>query len=107
MAFEPVFQKYFQKIRFAEISTNAYIDAPLLGQSKNSHYWSFFRVTPSLMTQNTILLEELASHGYVVLSVGVPRETVTEYPDGRITGVFPDIAAELAKKDGLLTRESA
>lgn len=98
------FKNIFQKIGFAEISTNAYIDAPLLVQSEKFPLLVFFQGYTSLMTQNTILLEELASHGYVVLSIGVPRETVTEYPDGRITGVFPDIAAELAKKDGLLTK---
>lgn len=34
--------------------------------------------------QNTALMEELASHGYVVVSIGHPYQSIVVYPDGRL-----------------------
>ena len=99
------FQRIFRKIHYADILTNAYLNAPLIQTPEKLPVLIFFEGYTSFMTQNTILLEELASHGYVVISVGVPQESVTEYPDGRITGVEPWILKEMMKKDNLLTKK--
>lgn len=99
------FANIFKKIEFADILTNAYVDAPLLETPDKLPLLIFSPGYTSFMTQNTILVEELASHGYVILSVGVPDETVAEYPDGRITPVAPRIVAETNKKDNFLTKK--
>ena len=100
-----IFKNIFQKIKFADILTNAFIDAPLINTGEKLPVLIFSQGYTSLMTQNTILVEELASHGYVVLSIGVPDETVAEYPDGRVTPVDQKMVTELRKKDVFLTNK--
>ena len=100
-----IFKNIFQKIKFADILTNAFIDAPLVNTGEKLPVLIFSQGYTSLMTQNTILLEELASHGYVILSIGVPDETVAEYPDGRVTPVDQKMVTELRKKDVFLTNK--
>ena len=95
--------RIFRQIVFADILTNAFIEAPLIDAKTKLPLLIFSQGYTSFMTQNTFLVEELASHGYVVVSVGVPDETVAEYPDGRITAVDSKILAELMKKDVLFT----
>lgn len=56
----------------------------------------------SFQKQSSTLLEELASHGYVVLSVGHPRESlVVQYADGSTLRHDPDHPAWKATAAGL------
>ena len=51
---------------------------------------------PSWPTQNTALSEELASHGFVVCSVGRPGlSSGVSYGDGTVTAMRPDFAAAM------------
>lgn len=99
------FLRTFRKIKYVDILTNSYINAPPITTPEKLPLLIFFEGYTSLMTQNSILFEHLASHGYVVISVGVPQESVAEYPDGRITGVEPWVLTEMMKKDNLLTNK--
>lgn len=56
----------------------------------------------SFQKQSTSLFEELASHGYVVLSVGHPFESlVLQYADGSVVQHRPDLPAWKAISTGL------
>lgn len=56
----------------------------------------------SYQSQSTSLMEELASHGYVVLSVGHPYESlVVRYPDGTVVPQRSDLPALKTVKEGL------
>ena len=51
---------------------------------------------PSWPTQNTALTEELASHGFVVCSVGRPGlSSGVRYGDGTVAAMRPDFAAAM------------
>ncbi len=75
--------------RLASVGTHSYKNAPVAAGGPfpvvlYSHgYWAG-------MNQGTVLMEELASHGYVVASIGHPFETngVTK-PDGRVVRFDP------------------
>ncbi|MGH9872813.1 MAG: alpha/beta hydrolase family protein [Pyrinomonadaceae bacterium] len=69
----------------AVIQSHAYLDAPLL-KSKSSYPVLVFShgYIPGFLGQNTVQMEELASHGYIVFSIGHTYETVVNiFPDGR------------------------
>jgi dienelactone hydrolase len=71
--------------QLALVKTNAFLNAPLAAAHPSypvvlfSPSWSGQRV------QNTFQIEELASHGYVIVAMDHPYGTdVTVFPDGRI-----------------------
>ena len=69
----------------ALVQSHAYTDAPL-SKSKSSYPALVFShgYIPGYLSQNTVQMEELASHGYVVFSIGHTYETVVNiFPDGR------------------------
>jgi predicted dienelactone hydrolase len=66
------------------VRTHAYRDAPLAADQSRYPVLVFSHGYLSYAVQNTVLMEELASHGYVVASISHPYEAlVTSYPDGR------------------------
>ncbi len=70
----------------ALIQSHAYTDAPL-AKSKSRYPVLVFShgYIPGFLSQNTAQMEELASHGYVVFSIGHSYETVANiFPDGRV-----------------------
>ncbi len=73
------------------VATHAFPDAPLAGGGAfpvlvYSHGYG------GLVSQNTVLLEELASHGYVVFSIAHPHEALAVvFPDGRVVARSPDL----------------
>jgi len=91
------------KMTFVDILTNAYTNAPLLESTDALPVLIFAPGYSGLMTQNTILMEALASHGYVVMSMGVPDETLAEYPDGHVTPIPAEILGVFAQKDNVQT----
>lgn len=65
------------------VGTQGYLDAPVNGT--NRPVVVFVHGYNAFISQNTALAQDLASHGYVVLSVGMPGDAVAvEFPDGRI-----------------------
>jgi predicted dienelactone hydrolase len=65
------------------VGTQGYLDAPVNGT--NLPVVVFVHGYNAFLAQNTTLAQDLASHGYVVLSVGMPGDAVAvEFPDGRI-----------------------
>lgn len=86
------------------VKTHSYRDAPI-SEARPSYpvlvfshgYWG----TPA---QNTVQMEELASHGYVVLSIGHSYESsALLHPDGRLVGVSPELfrsVQEQARRPG-------
>ncbi len=70
----------------ALVQSHAYTDAALT-KSKSSYPVLVFShgYIPGFLAQNTAQMEELASHGYVVFSIGHAYETVANiFPDGRV-----------------------
>ncbi len=80
---------------WSQISTHARIEAPV---SKLQPRYPLIIYTHCYMcpvNESTRLMEDLASHGYIVASVSHPYEEVaTVYPDGRVlTGDFTRMSA--------------
>lgn len=64
--------------------SNSYIDAPLLYKTDKFPVVIFMHGFSSFEKQNLTMMEELASHGYVVLSLNHPHESIVSlFPDGR------------------------
>jgi hypothetical protein len=69
--------------RICSVTTNGYADAPLSSKKPKFPVLIFNHGFSSYMEQNTILMEHLASFGYIVVSLGHPYDGVASYPDGR------------------------
>ncbi|TFG07108.1 hypothetical protein EU522_01040 [Candidatus Thorarchaeota archaeon] len=68
---------------FALVKTHSYQDAPLSPAESSYPVLLFSHGYGGLIMQNTVLMEELASHGYIVFSIAHPYEaTVVDFPDG-------------------------
>ncbi|MEK6322549.1 MAG: hypothetical protein AABN33_12810 [Acidobacteriota bacterium] len=70
----------------ARVPSHAYTDAPL-AKSRSPYPVLVFShgYIPGLISQNTAQMEELASHGYIVVSIGHTYETLVNiFPDGRV-----------------------
>lgn len=86
------------------VKTHSYRDAPI-SETRPAYpvlvfshgYWG----TP---TQNTVQMEELASHGYVLFSIGHSHESAALlHPDGRLVGLSHELfrsVQELGRKPG-------
>lgn len=95
------------------IATHSYPDAELSDAQQTfpvilySHGYS-----QGFVAQNTLLMEELASHGYVVVSIGRPYESsVVRFPDGEVIALsesrMQQARAELAATSDLIARIEA
>src|SRR5512140_1797166 len=83
--------------RICDIVTNSYPDAPVSDKSSQFPVLIFNHGFSSYMEQNTILMEHLASFGYIVVSVGHPYDGVASYPDGRSIPVDLESVKDLSK----------
>jgi hypothetical protein len=69
---------------FRDLKTNAGRDVPLFTQIKRYPVLIFSHGWGEHFSQNSILMEELASHGYIIFSIAYHFECrYSEYPDGR------------------------
>ncbi len=67
------------------VPTHSYFDAPVSGAQEKYPVLIFSHGLLGTVYQNTVQMEELASHGYVVFSISHTYESVvTIYPDGRV-----------------------
>lgn len=83
--------------RIGEITTNSYEDASLSSKDSRFPVLIFNHGFSSYMEQNTILMEHLASFGYIVVSVGHPYDGIASYPDGRSLQVDLESIKALSK----------
>ena len=88
--------KAFSK-KLCEIKTNSYIDAPISTQQTKFPVVLFNFGFSSFMEQSSIQMENLASHGYVVISIGHPYDGAVTYPDGRALGIDKQAIRDLKK----------
>ncbi|MDP6973479.1 MAG: peptidylprolyl isomerase, partial [Pseudomonadales bacterium] len=78
--------------------TNSHVDAPLLAGSANLPTVIYSHGYTSFASQNTALMETLASHGYVVYSVQHSYDaSATVLPDRRVIPLDPAVAEEMAR----------
>lgn len=81
----PAFLKYVKHAR-----THSYEDAPLLAGARELPTVLYSHGFQSFLSQNTVLMEELASHGYAVYSVQHTYDAAgTVFPDGSVAPIDP------------------
>lgn len=74
----------------ALISSHSYLDAPLSADLSTYPVLVFSHGYTDDISGQVTLMEEFASHGYVVFSISHPYESlITQFPDGRIVLVDP------------------
>lgn len=84
------FPEFFTYLR--HVKTNSYINAPLLEGAKDLPVVFYSHGYTSYLNQNTALMEELASHGYVVVSVQHTYDSSdTAFPDGTVAPMDPKL----------------
>ncbi|TFG31976.1 hypothetical protein EU528_04710 [Candidatus Thorarchaeota archaeon] len=70
---------------FALIRTHSYVNAPLSQAESSYPVLIFSHGYGGLIMQDTVLMEELASNGYIVFSISHSYEAaVTSFPDGSV-----------------------
>ena len=86
----PAFLTYLK-----HVGTNAHEDAPLLAGAKGLPTIFYSHGYSSFLAQNSALLEDLASHGYVVYSVQHTYDSsATVFPDGSVAVVDPALVEQ-------------
>ena len=68
---------------FCDVLTNSYEDVRITDKIRKLPVLIFSHGLTATMDSNTIFMEHMASHGYIVVSVGHPYDGVASYPDGR------------------------
>lgn len=80
----------------AHSATNSYQDAPLNEAAANQPVVIYSHGYTSFASQNTVLMEELASHGYIVYSVQHTYDaSATVFPNGDVIELDPAIIQEM------------
>lgn len=83
------------------VRTNSYEDAPLLVGAKGLPTIFYSHGYTSFLGQNTVLMEELASHGYVVYSIQHTSDSAaTVFPDGAVVPMDPALAQPMQPPAG-------
>ncbi len=73
----------FPKItNLPKIITNSYENLPITSKGDKFQVILFNHGYCAHMAQNTVLMEHLASQGYITVSIGHPHEGIMNYPDG-------------------------
>lgn len=76
------------------VRTNSYPDAPLMMGPSRLPVVFYSHGYTSFLSQNTALMEHLASHGYIVFSVQHTYDSsATVFPDGDVAAMDPALAA--------------
>ncbi len=82
------FPPFFTYVR--HVRTNAFTDAPLLSGAADLPVIFYSHGYTSFMNQNTVLMEHLASHGYVVFSIQHTYDSsATAFPNGDVAPMDP------------------
>jgi predicted dienelactone hydrolase len=84
------FPEFFTFVR--HVKTNSYANAPLLEGAKGLPVVFYSHGYTSFLHQNTVLMEDLASHGYIVVSVQHTYDSSdTAFPDGTVAPMDPKL----------------
>lgn len=76
------------------IRTNSYPDAPLAAAAHDLPVVFYSHGLDSFLGQHTVLMEHLASHGYIVVSIQHTYDSLpTVFPNGDVAGKDPAISA--------------
>lgn len=88
---------FFAYVR--HVKTNSYADAPLLTGANSLPTVFYSHGYTSFLNQNTALMEDLASHGYVVFSVQHTYDSAaTTFPNGDVAPTDPALTAPAANE---------
>ncbi len=88
----PFLFKYIRHVR-----TNSFVDAPLIAAPETLPVVFFSHGYTSFAGQNTALMEDLASHGYLVFSVHHSHDSAPAVlPDGRLIDTDPQLFSDMA-----------
>ena len=80
----------------AHVQTNAYENAPLLAGAEQLPVVFFSHGYSSFTGQNTVLMEELASRGYLAYSVQHTYDSIdTIFPNGDVIPTYPKLMEEV------------
>lgn len=92
------FPPFFTYVR--HVKTNSHVDAPLLDGANGLPVVFYSHGYTSYLNQNTVLMEELASHGYIVVSVQHTYDSSdTAFPDGTVAPMDPALTEMVAEQD--------
>ncbi|MFI1151153.1 alpha/beta hydrolase family protein [Streptomyces sp. NPDC020817] len=83
------FQAFLADVGFGDLAslgpfTVGHVGAPVLRTGRRLPVVVFSHGAHSHQGDHTVVVQELASHGYAVVTVAHQYDTYTEYPDGRI-----------------------
>lgn len=81
----------------AKSPSHSYLDAPLAKSSKPFPVLFYSHGYGTFAAQNTAQMQELASQGYIVFSIGHLYEGLVVFPDGRTVPASPERTAEFSK----------
>lgn len=91
------FLPFFTYVR--HVKTNSYVDAPLIDGAKDLPVVFYSHGYTSYLNQNTALMEELASHGYIAVSVQHTYDSAaTAFPDGTVAPMDPALTERVAEQ---------
>ncbi len=75
----------FMVSHFPLVRTHSYLDVPVSESEPTYPVLLFSHGYGGLIMQNTVLMEEMASHGYIVFSINHPYESaISVFPDGTV-----------------------
>lgn len=90
---------FFSYVR--HVKTNAFANAPLLEGARDLPAVFYGHGYTSYLNQNTALMEELASHGYVAFSVQHTYDSAaTAFPDGDVAPMDPKLTETMTEEPG-------
>lgn len=93
------FEPFFTYIR--HVRTNSYTDAPLLPGAANLPVVIYSHGYTSHLNQNTVLMEELASHGYIAYSIQHTYDsTDTAFPNDDVAPMDINLTQATADEPG-------
>jgi len=93
------FPPFFTYVR--HVKTNSYTDAPLLPGATNLPVVIYSHGYTSHLKQNTVLMEELASHGYIVYSIQHTYDSSdTAFPNGDVAPMDSKLIETAAEETG-------
>ena len=95
---------FFQYLKHS--STNSHENAPLLDGAANQPVVIYSHGYTSFLGQNTVLLEELASHGYIVYSVQHTYDSSpVAFPNGDVAQMDPTLITEMLEQAAEMPEE--
>lgn len=100
------FPPFFTYVR--HVQTNSYADAPLLPNAANLPVAIYSHGYTSHLNQNTVLMEELASHGYIAYSIQHTYDSsATAFPNGDVVPMETELTETVANEADRPTQADA